>query len=150
MTERAIVTADERDALTEWIELEGIPTMIVDTAGIREVQDHLAERLGVEKSLQYLGDSDVVLFVVDGGRRFETKKTGEFGERFVSCAAYWSSTRRICRAGPKSRRKSGFRCAGQVAISVLEGTNLHDLRRQILSAGCLESQFEQERVISPI
>ena len=59
-----------RDALTEMIDLGGIPARLADTAGIREASDPV-ERLGVEKSRQYLHESDAVLFVIDQSIPFD-------------------------------------------------------------------------------
>ncbi len=70
--ERVIVTdvpGTTRDAVAETVDLEGIPTQIVDTAGIREARDRV-ESLGVRKSLEYIERADVILFVVDGSARF--------------------------------------------------------------------------------
>lgn len=61
--ERAIVTeipGTTRDALRETIQLAGIPVQIVDTAGLRETEDHV-ERLGVERSWREIESADVVL-----------------------------------------------------------------------------------------
>ena len=70
--DRVIVSAipgTTRDAVTETINLEGIPARLVDTAGIREAEDPL-EQLGVQKSLEYLRQSDAVLFVLDQATPF--------------------------------------------------------------------------------
>jgi len=67
-TERAIVTpipGTTRDTLEETIALQGIPFVLVDTAGISEAVD-LIERLGVERSRSSLRQADLVLVVVDG------------------------------------------------------------------------------------
>ncbi|KAB2953922.1 tRNA uridine-5-carboxymethylaminomethyl(34) synthesis GTPase MnmE [Heliorestis acidaminivorans] len=66
--QRAIVTdipGTTRDAIEEMIDLGGIPLRIIDTAGIRETTD-LVEKLGVEKTRQYMEQADLVLFVLDG------------------------------------------------------------------------------------
>jgi tRNA modification GTPase len=66
--DRAIVTATPgttRDLVSETATIGGIPVRLVDTAGIRETADHV-ERIGVERSLQALADSDLRLLVVDG------------------------------------------------------------------------------------
>jgi tRNA modification GTPase len=65
--DRAIVTAapgTTRDLVAESASLHGIPLRFVDTAGIREALDE-AEKIGVQKSLQAIADSDLRLMVVD-------------------------------------------------------------------------------------
>ena len=66
--ERAIVTeipGTTRDTLTEAIDLEGIPVILTDTAGLRETTDGI-ETLGIERTRQAMSDSDLVLVVLDG------------------------------------------------------------------------------------
>lgn len=66
--ERAIVTevpGTTRDTLTEAIDLDGIPLIITDTAGVRETNDGI-ETLGIERTQRALGDADLVLVVLDG------------------------------------------------------------------------------------
>jgi tRNA modification GTPase len=66
--ERAIVTdipGTTRDTLSEAIDLEGIPVILTDTAGLRETTDGI-ETLGIERTRRAMGDSDLVLVVLDG------------------------------------------------------------------------------------
>jgi tRNA modification GTPase len=68
--ERAIVTAlpgTTRDALREAIHIEGVPIVVVDTAGLRESRDEV-ERLGMARTRAELTQADVVLVVVEAGR----------------------------------------------------------------------------------
>ncbi len=65
--ERAIVTdiaGTTRDAIEEQIMLGGISLNIIDTAGIRNTDD-LVEKIGVDKSKEYIQNSDLILYVVD-------------------------------------------------------------------------------------
>jgi len=65
--ERAIVTdipGTTRDVIEEYINLNGIPLKIVDTAGIRET-DNVVEQIGVDKAQQFVKNADLVLYVVD-------------------------------------------------------------------------------------
>ena len=65
--ERAIVTdipGTTRDVIEEYINLNGIPLKIVDTAGIRET-DNVVEQIGVDKAQQFVKHADLVLYVVD-------------------------------------------------------------------------------------
>jgi tRNA modification GTPase len=66
--ERAIVTdipGTTRDTLSEAIDLEGIPVILTDTAGVRETTDGI-ETLGIERTRRAMSDSDLVLVVLDG------------------------------------------------------------------------------------
>src|SRR5215216_3057998 len=66
--ERAIVTdipGTTRDTLSEAIDLEGIPVILTDTAGLRETTDGI-ETLGIERTRRAMSDSDLVLVVLDG------------------------------------------------------------------------------------
>lgn len=65
--ERAIVTdipGTTRDVIEEYINLDGIPLKLVDTAGIRET-DNVVEQIGVDKAQQFVKQADLVLYVVD-------------------------------------------------------------------------------------
>src|ERR1041384_5634576 len=66
--ESAIVTdipGTTRDTLSEAIDLEGIPVILTDTAGVRETTDGI-ETLGIQRTRRAMGDSDLVLVVLDG------------------------------------------------------------------------------------
>jgi tRNA modification GTPase len=63
----AIVTAiagTTRDVLREWIDLDGIPVHVADTAGIRDTAD-VIEAEGVRRARQALSAADIVLLIVD-------------------------------------------------------------------------------------
>jgi len=64
---RAIVTdvpGTTRDIIEEFVNIRGVPLKIVDTAGIRETAD-IVEKLGVEKTRQYIGTADLILVLLD-------------------------------------------------------------------------------------
>jgi tRNA modification GTPase len=66
--DRAIVTeipGTTRDVLEEYLNINGVPVKILDTAGIRHSHD-LVEQEGVRRSLIALDAADLVLFVLDG------------------------------------------------------------------------------------
>jgi tRNA modification GTPase len=67
--DRAIVAAvpgTTRDSLREAIEVEGVPLVVVDTAGLREASDEV-ERLGVERTRHEVARADLVLAVMEAG-----------------------------------------------------------------------------------
>lgn len=67
---RAIVTEIEgttRDTLEEELQIGGIPVRLVDTAGLRQVEDPL-ESEGVRRAEQARAEADLLLLVLDGSR----------------------------------------------------------------------------------
>lgn len=63
--DRAIVSSHAgttRDTIEAWIELEGIPVCLIDTAGVWESEDYL-ENLGIEKTNSELGQADLCILV---------------------------------------------------------------------------------------
>ena len=65
--EKAIVTDIEgttRDVIEEYVNINGVPLILVDTAGIRETED-LVEQIGVERSKKALKEADLVLLVLN-------------------------------------------------------------------------------------
>jgi len=72
-TSRAIVTdipGTTRDTLEEVVNLQGVPIVLVDTAGIAEKSEDPIERLGVERSRTALAQADLALLVVDASQPF--------------------------------------------------------------------------------
>ena len=66
--DRAIVTdipGTTRDTLTEWIEIEGFPVLLTDTAGLREEGSDMVEAIGMERTRAEIERSDLILFVAD-------------------------------------------------------------------------------------
>jgi tRNA modification GTPase len=74
--EKAIVSrfhGTTRDLIEVELNLEGIPLILVDTAGIRDEYEHEIEGYGIVKTRETLRNSDLILFVLSA----ETGLTGE-------------------------------------------------------------------------
>ncbi len=71
--QRAIVTevpGTTRDVIEEYINLDGVPIKIIDTAGIRETED-IVEKIGVEKSKEKIIEADLIIFMIDLSRELD-------------------------------------------------------------------------------
>lgn len=125
--ERAIVTdipGTTRDTLSEAIDLEGIPVILTDTAGLRETTDGI-ETLGMERTRRAMGDSDLVLVVLDGST--------ELGPSDHELLSQTEHTRRLI-----VRNKSdlpGFTVSSDcINVSARTGEGLTTLRSAILAS----------------
>ena len=75
--DRAIVTdvpGTTRDVIEEYLNINGLPLRIMDTAGIRDVQD-IAEKEGVKRSLRSIENADLVIAIFE---RSEPLKDEDF------------------------------------------------------------------------
>jgi tRNA modification GTPase len=80
--DRAIVTAvpgTTRDSLSEIINLQGVPVLLTDTAGIRASMDEV-ESLGVARTRRAIADADLVIIVLDGSQPFVQEDKDVFDE----------------------------------------------------------------------
>jgi len=122
--ERAIVTpipGTTRDALREPIQIEGVPLIVVDTAGLRPSSD-VVERLGIERTQRELERADLVLVVF------------EAGESHAPLEALPVDVARI-EIYNKIDLVPGFVApSGAVAVSAKTGEGLELLRKAILQA----------------
>ncbi len=84
----AIVTpiaGTTRDKVSETIQIEGIPLNIVDTAGIRTIDEavDVVERIGIERTWDEVAKADVILHLLDadqGPTRFDDHIASAFPE----------------------------------------------------------------------
>jgi tRNA modification GTPase len=119
-----------RDAVEESLDIQGIPVTIIDTAGLQDTDDPV-ERIGVQKSLQMIERSDMVLFVVDGSRPPVAK------ERELFQQMPRGRTLLVINKGDKMANAAGFPCpeewadAPAVVISALYNRGIGALKEQV-------------------
>ena len=71
--ERAIVSdlaGTTRDTIEEFINIEGVPLKIIDTAGIRKTED-IVEKIGVDKAISLIKDADLIIAIFDSSEKLE-------------------------------------------------------------------------------
>jgi tRNA modification GTPase len=73
---KAIVTdipGTTRDIVEAYLNIDGIPFQLLDTAGIRETCD-IVEKIGVERSLNALEEADLILMLLDSSRPLDREE----------------------------------------------------------------------------
>ncbi|MQS53215.1 tRNA uridine-5-carboxymethylaminomethyl(34) synthesis GTPase MnmE [Companilactobacillus mishanensis] len=71
--EKAIVTdvaGTTRDVVEQYVNIDGVPLKLIDTAGVRETNDKV-EKIGVERSKQAISSADLIILVLDASRELE-------------------------------------------------------------------------------
>ena len=70
--DRAIVTEYEgttRDTIEEFVNINGIPLKLIDTAGIRQAKDEV-EKIGITKAKETAKEADLVISIFDSSKEF--------------------------------------------------------------------------------
>lgn len=132
--DRAIVTeipGTTRDSLSELMNINDVPVLLTDTAGVRASDDRI-ENLGVERTRRAIADADLVVVVVDGSEplmREDEEVLAEVAEQMHFVV--------LNKNDLQSFRKNNFghlhpESSKVVSISAKTGVGLGDLRAAIL------------------
>lgn len=73
--DRAIVTEYEgttRDTIEEFVNINGIPLKLIDTAGIRETKDEV-EKIGIAKSRETANTADLIIAIFDASKEIDNE-----------------------------------------------------------------------------
>lgn len=125
--DRAIVTdipGTTRDVIKGEIDIKGVHFVIADTAGIRKTED-VVEKIGIERSLQEIRKSDLILFVLDASTGFTEEDLFIYEKiKNYNFIPVWNK----CDLGNKFN-KFGEK---SVKIAAISGEGLRDLENVIL------------------
>jgi len=131
--EKAIVTSipgTTRDAVEEILYVEGIPLILVDTAGIRKTKNTI-EKIGVSRSLRHIDEAELVLMVLDGNRKI--------GKMDLDIIKKIEDKKTICCVNKADLKQNlemdraikYFNEKFIIKISALKGTGIRDLESRI-------------------
>lgn len=137
---RAIVSATAgttRDVLEEWLDLDGWPIRLADTAGLRDTEDEI-EAEGVRRAEALIARADVIV------RLTETAPTAEGDVRTIDV---WTKADLL----PKDVKMP----VGVLAVSAKTGQGLEDLRRSVVrrleeQAGEMSSEADEDADVSQL
>ncbi len=119
--ERAIVSdvpGTTRDFITEEVEIQGLPVVLIDTAGIRETQDFI-EGEGIKRVRALFGEVDLVVLLLD-----QAHVGVEFDEQVLG-------PERVIRVATKQDLAPVVQGC-DLAVSAKAGTGLAQLEQQIV------------------
>ncbi|MCL2873408.1 MAG: tRNA uridine-5-carboxymethylaminomethyl(34) synthesis GTPase MnmE [Defluviitaleaceae bacterium] len=129
--ERAIVTdiaGTTRDTVAEFININGIPFKINDTAGIRSTED-VVEKIGVERSKLLVEGADLVLLVLDSGEML-TQEDFELFELVKSKNVIVVLNKHDLPI-KLNRAELSFNNASVISISAKDGAGVNNLTNQM-------------------
>ncbi len=142
--DRAIVTevpGTTRDTIEEYLNIEGLPVRIVDTAGIRHT-DEAVEREGIRRSLDALDAADYAVVVLDGSeplREEDLELLKRVRERTAVIAINKSDLKQRI-----SREEPVFQGKDLIGISAARGEGIEELKSVLLQANLRDWKEERE------
>jgi len=137
--ELAIVTAipgTTRDKVSETIQIEGVPLHVIDTAGLRDVDDASdeVERIGIARSWAAIAEADAVIFLHDLTRRGQPGY--EAAEREIAERLHLDDPGRVLHVHNKAdsapASASALALDGEITLSARTGAGLATLRQALL------------------
>jgi tRNA modification GTPase len=132
-SDRSIVTeipGTTRDTISEVINLEGIPVLITDTAGVRSSTDKI-ENMGIERTRRAIADADLIVAVIDGSKPLteEDKKiVSEASESYSVVALNKSDLESFCSNNVRELAQN----SNVVPVSAKTGDGLQALCAEII------------------
>jgi len=152
--DRSIVTeipGTTRDLVSETTQIQGIPVRLMDTAGIREANDHV-EQLGIDRSVEALADADQVLFIVDGSEPWTTMDADILLR--LEARSYLLVVNKIDLTQELEEQSLPPRAKSVCRVSAKTGEGIDDLRRALFKEyglqegqGGLVTNLRQEQLI---
>ena len=137
--ELAIVTpipGTTRDVVSGAIQIEGVPLHVIDTAGLRESEDHL-EQIGIARAWGQIEGADAVLFLHDLTRAGQSDYAA--GDAAIAATLAQKLPKNVPVIEVWNKLDLAAPAAGQAArraipLSAKTGEGLDALRRELLEA----------------
>lgn len=136
--EVAIVTeiaGTTRDRIKQQITIRGVPIVVVDTAGLRDTDDHV-EKIGIERTRQSIREADLLLHLVDAT---DPQSLGdlEIEQEFSASLPVLRVLNKVDLVDSVQGHREG-----DVLISAKNGDGLENLKSKILDTAGLNHSFD--------
>ena len=124
--EAAIVSEQEgttRDVIETYLNIDGYPVILADTAGIRKVKNKI-EKEGIKRAIKKAKDSDLTLIMVDASKKTINKDIKKLVNE--DCILVFNKSD-LSKKIPKNE----FKKNDQILISVINNKNIDELIKKI-------------------
>jgi len=124
--EAAIVSEQEgttRDVIETYLNIDGYPVILADTAGIRKVKNKI-EKEGIKRAIKKAKDSDLTLIMIDASKKTINKDIKKLINK--DCILIFNKSDL-----KKKIQKNEFKKNDQILISVLKNKNIEKLIKKI-------------------
>ncbi len=131
-SDRAIVTdipGTTRDSLSELINIQGVPVLLTDTAGVRASDDPI-ESIGIERTRRAMVDADLIVVVLDGAEVLTVEDKELLAEAREN--KYLIALNKSDLQAFTLSNVAGLNGAKVVPISAKTGAGLNDFRAALL------------------
>jgi len=145
-SDRAIVTevaGTTRDSLSELLNVNGVPVLLTDTAGLRDSDDPI-EYLGIERTRRAIADADLIVLVLDNSQPLTPEDKIIFAE-VAGNKCIVALNKNDLHSFDQSEQGHLFDHARTVFISAKTGAGFDDLRAAMMepfeAGGAGETEF---------
>lgn len=149
--DKAIVThvpGTTRDLIEDHINIEGIPILITDTAGLH-ITDDPVEIIGIQKTKENIRMSDLVLWVIDAQNGFTEEDRQVFEQIGPQNMLLVINKQDLLKNGQKVDLPDEFIKVPQVMISAKFGSGITRLKDEIKGQCLREVNIEPGRTLIP-
>jgi tRNA modification GTPase len=148
--ERAIVSdipGTTRDTIEEVLNIDGILFRLIDTAGIRRHSDDLIEAAGIQRSVQKMKESDLVLYVFDVHETTPEALASSIADLQHQASRYLLLGNKIDAVSEPDLQERFSAIADILFIGARDGAHLDVLKRKMLDTVLRDSNAQTENVI---
>ncbi len=149
--DRSIVTAvpgTTRDPVEEGLNIDGIPFVITDTAGIHQTDD-LVEIIGIEKAKDHISTSDLVLYLKEPGTQFSNKEFEKIvtPENQAYTKAIFVINKIDLEQGDLPELSEKYQHIPKIEISALLNKGIKELKQKIVNICIADLDLEKSSII---
>ena len=149
--DRVIVTAipgTTRDIIEETINIQGLPVILSDTAGLHNTNDPV-ETIGIEKTLEHVNGSDLVLFLVEAHCALSVEDYDIYAKVNTKPLIIAANKIDLVSKNHHTILPDSWSHCEQVRISALYGQGIDTLKEKIFSLAFGKKPIELDDVIVP-